>query len=333
MFTDYRVKAIYSSVRKIDVNEIVKERIKKIVEIRTLDESNCKNLNIECILAYIFKYGKHFGLNYKYECHNFIPNFNELVPLDLLDLRKKILTFNIENLKKYRFFKQTDSIEELYIKQINGDIKIPEYAYIYSGSARLPIYHFANKIYNYIDMYSENVILKPHMILPAEMNKIVDASFVSDIIIGSFTEDELKTYLNDMLLKYIEEYIVLVENNFPTLKHKMRFYNLFKNGVKLILYFYKKEEAFMGSYSHRLWYCYNEENKKEVEIIFCNEIDVPKELNMRWLMNGGIRELFFNEPINKPQYKYQVLSNMLYKLLEDDLKDLTDNIEFLLLDN
>ena len=220
---------------------------------------------------------------------SFVHHFNELVPLDLLDLRKKILTFNIENLKEYRFFKQTDSIEELYIKQINGDIKIPEYAYIYSGSARLPIYHFANKIYNYIDMYSENVILKPHMILPAEMNKIVAASFVSDIIIGSFTEDELKTYLNDMLLKYIEEYIVLVENKFPTLKHKMRFYNLFKNGVKLILYFYKKEEAFMGSYSHRLWYCYNEENKKEVEIIFCNEIDVPKELNMRWLMNGGIR--------------------------------------------
>lgn len=328
IFFDYKIKTIHSSMSKIDINEIIKKKLKDIIEIRNLDESNCKNLNIEYILAYTFKYGKYYGLNYKYERPNFIPNFDEFIPLDLLDLRRKILVFNIKNLKQMGIIEQELSTEKLYIKQVSGDMTIPECNYIYSGMSRLPIYIFANKINDYISMYSENIISKSHILLPSKINKTVDASFVSDIIIDTFTEEELSNYLNDILLKYIDEYIILVENNFSTLKHKMQYYNLFKNGVSLILYFYKKEKVFLGSYSQDLWYCYNEEGKKEVNIILCNEEDVPKELNKRWLRHGGVSSLFFNEPLNKPQYQYQVLSNLLYELIDDDLKDIISNEDY-----
>lgn len=333
IFLDYKIETIHTSMGKIDINQIIKKKLKDIIEIRTLNESNCKNLNIEYILTHTFNYGKYYGLNYKYEHPNFIPNFNELIPLDLLDLRRKILMFNIKNLKRLGIIEQELSSDELYIKQITGNITIPECNYIYSGISRLPIYSFSNKINDYIAMYSENIISKSHILLPSKINKPVNASFVSDIIIGSFTQKELLDYLNDILSKYIEQYIILVENNFPTLKHKMRYYNLFKNGVSLILYFYKKEKAFLGSYSQDLWYCYNEEGKKEVNIIFCNEKDVPKELNKRWLRHGSARSLFFNEPINKPQYKYCVLSNLLYELVDDDLKEIIDNEDFNFFDN
>ena len=317
----------------IDINHIIKSKLKDITQSRSLDESYCKNLNTEYILAYTFKYGKYYGLNYKYERPNFIPNFNELTPLDLFELRRQILMFNIKYLIQMNIIEQELSTEELYIKQISGDITIPECNYIYSGMSKLPIYSFANIINDYIAIYSENVISKPHVILPSNVNKPINASYVTDIIIGSFTKDELKNYLSDVLSKYIDEYIILVENNFPTLKHKMRFYNLFKNGVSLTLFIYKKEKTFLGSYSENIWYCYNDDGLRDVNIIICDEKDIPKEPNKRWLRHGGISNLFFNEPINKPQYQYQVLSNLIYELLDDDLKDIIDNEDFNFFDN
>lgn len=330
---NYKIKTIHSSMVGIDINHIIKSKLKDITQSRSLDESYCKNLNTEYILAYTFKYGKYYGLNYKYERPNFIPNFNELTPLDLFELRRQILMFNIKNLKQMNIIEQELSTEELYIKQISGDITIPECNYIYSGMSKLPIYSFANIINDYIAIYSENVISKPHVILPSNVNKPINASYVTDIIIGSFTKDELKNYLSDVLSKYIDEYIILVENNFPTLKHKMRFYNLFKNGVSLTLFIYKKEKPFLGSYSENIWYCYNDDGLRDVNIIICDEKDIPKEPNKRWLQHGGISNLFFNEPINKPQYQYQVLSNLIYELLDDDLKDIIDNEDFNFFDN
>lgn len=333
IFDNYKIKTMYSSSVGIDINEIVKKKIKDIIESRDFDDSNCINLNTEYILVNTFKFGKYYGLNYKYERPNFIPNLKEFTPLDLLELRKKILTFNINNLKKVGIIDSKLSTEDLYIKQINGDLIIPECNYIYNDMSRLPIYSFANKINDYISMYSNNVILKPHIILPDKINKPVNASWVTDIIIDSFTKEELLDYLNDILLKYVDEYIILVENNFPTLKHKMKYYNLFKNGVSLILYFYKKDKSFLGSYSEDLWYCYNEDGKKEVKVILCSEKDKPKEIDKRWLRHGGISNLFFNEPINKPRYQYLVLSNLLYELLEDDLKDIVEDSDFNFFDN
>ena len=121
----------------------------------------------------------------------------------------------------------------------------------------------------------------------------------------------------------------MVENNFPTFRDKMPYYNLFKNGVLLELYLYKVEKPFMGSYSRRLAYCNNDSDKKEVQVYFCQEKDVPKEPSKRWYSysSGEVRSLFFDNYINNSSIRHMVLSNMIYNLLESDLKELLENEE------
>ena len=84
--------------------------------------------------------------------------------------------------------------------------------------------------------YSENVILSSHLLLPTNIQENNKSSWVNDIMIESFSKDELYNYLFDIFDKCIDEYLVLVEENFPTLKNNLKYYNLFKNGVNIKMY-------------------------------------------------------------------------------------------------
>ena len=120
-----------------------------------------------------------------------------------------------------------------------------------------------------------------------------------------------------------------IEENFPTLKNNLKYYNLFKNGVNIKMYLYKKNSDFLGNYSTKLWYCYSENGKKEIEITLCDEKDVPKEINKKWITNiSGVPDIyFFNNCNSNENNKYLVLSNFIYNLIISDLKDFLENEE------
>lgn len=317
------ITTVSTTMIEININNIVKKKLEKIIKERELDENNCKSLNIEGIIVSLFKYGKSLKLDYKYEKKNFIPDLNEFIPLQLIELRKKILLFNIKILQQSGGISKEIDALELCQKQINGEINIPQCNYIYSGMSQLPIYNIANRITNYISMYSEDSIKYPYLLLPKKIEENKKASWVTDIMIESFSNDELHNYIQDILIKCIDEYILLVENNFPTLKNNMNYYNLFKNGVSLIFYIYKVEKVFLGHYSSKLWYCYSDNGQKEIQVILCDEKDVPKEIEKKWISNisGGIDSYFFNGYSLNDKNKYCILSNLLYQLINSDLKD------------
>lgn len=317
------INRIYTSMVAIDINHIIKERLKSIIKHRELNETNCKNLNIEKIIMNLFIYGKSLKLPYKYEIKNFIPIINEFFPLNLIETRRKILIFNIDMLKQMSIIANDENVEMLYQKQINGDIIIPQCNYIYSGISLLPIYNIANLITNYIINYSKEEISQPHLLLPSKINENRNSGWVDDIMIESFSNEELYNYLYDIYDKCIDEYLTIVENNFPTLKENLKFYNLFKKGVNIKMYLYKKASPFLGSYSMKLWYCYSKNEKKEIEIKICNEEEVPKEINEKWITNisCGTDIYFFNNYSSNQNEKYFVLSNYIYNLINSDLED------------
>lgn len=109
----------------------------------------------------------------------------------------------------------------------------------------------------------------------------------------------------------------------------MPYYNLFKNGILIELYLYKREKEFLGNYSRRLNYCYNDNNKKEIKVYLCKQEDVPKEPLRRWYSysSGEVGSLFYDNYINNPSIRHMVLSNMIYELLESDIKRLFENEE------
>lgn len=335
LFMKLNMHSINTSMGEIDINNIIKKRLKNIIDNRQLNEQNCKNLNIENIIISTFKYGKLLNLDYKYEKKNFIPNLNEFIPLNLKELRKKLLLFNINILQKSGKISKEENPSELYRKQVDEGLYIPECNYIYNGMSKLPIYSLANRITSYILTYSEDTITSLHLLLPKVIRDRKNSRWITDIIIESFSKDELHNYLQDLLTKYIDEYILLVEYNFPTLKNKMEYYNLFKNGVLLILYIYKIENSNYGNYQSVLWYCYNENGKKEIKVEFCEQKSVPKDINKRMMLKstGDIDKCFFNDMPSNSDYKYFVLSNLIYKLIMSDLKEIfSDDEKFILND-
>lgn len=323
------ITTIHSSMVAININNIIKDRLKSIIEYRRLNENGCKNLNIEKIIISLFIYGKTLNLNYKFERKNFIPNLNEFFPLNLVEIRKRLLIFNINLLKQIDIIPKDENEEELYQKQIIGGISIPQCNYIYNGTSQLPIYNIANLITNYILYYSENIIFSPYLLLPSKIEENRKSSWVNDIMIESFSKDELHNYLYDIFDKCIDEYLVLVEENFPTLKDNLKYYNLFKYGVNIKMYLYKTTSTFLGNYSTKLWYCYSENRKKEIEITICDEKDVPKEINEKWIINisGGTDIYFFNNYNSRGNNKYSVLSNFIYDLINSDLKEFLSDEE------
>ena len=70
-----------------------------------------------------------------------------------------------------------------------------------------------------------------------------------------------------------------------------------------------------------------ESGKKVIEITFCDEKDVPKEINEKWITNisGGTDIYFFNNYHSNENNKYLVLSNFIYNLIDSDLKDFLSN--------
>ena len=112
----------------------------------------------------------------------------------------------------------------------------------------------------------------------------------------------------------------------------MPYYNLFKNGVFLELYLYKREKSLLGEYSKRLSYCYNNDNKREIEVILCKQEDLPKEPSRRWYSytSGEVGNLFYDNYINNASIRHMVLSNMIYNLLESDIKSLFKSEENIL---
>ena len=323
------INGFISNMSKINIPQIIKDKLKEIIEKKHLNEDDCKYLNIEYILNMIFLYGKVYGLDYKYEKPNFIPKFNEFLPLNLIELNKKIIIFNIEQLKRIGVIDKRLDNEKLYQQLITGKIDIPECDYNIAREGRVPIYSLVNRITTFISNFSINIIDKPHLIVPENVSNPQNSSWISDIIIETFTKPELQKYLEDLLSKYIDEYICIVESNFPTLKNKMVYYNLFKNGVLLELYLYKKEKEFLGNYSRMLNYCYNDTGKKEIKVYLCRQEDVPKEPLKRWYSysSGEVASLFYDNYINNSSTRHMVLSNMIYELLESDIKRLFENEE------
>ena len=320
-----------STMSKINITDTVKKRVREIIKDRYLCEKKCKYLNIEYILNMLFLFGKIYGFKYEYERINFISNFNKLLPLNLPKLAKEIILFNIKVLKNIDELDKNIDDEEYYQDLVSGNINIPECNFTISGKGKVPIYAFVNRINEFIDTFNTTTIDESHILIPNKLNKTHKSKWILDIIIETYTADELRKYLEDLLLKCVEEYILIVEENFPTLMKKMPYYNLFKNGVSIELYLYKKKQPFYGSYSKKIFWCYND--KREIKVYICDEKNVPKESKNRWLyvITGNATDLFYND-LGPEIYRNMVLSNMIYELLEDDIKNVFDNNENLFLE-
>lgn len=201
--TNYRS----SSRGKITSEKIFIDRLSKIVKNRQLIENDCKNILKEEILDFIMKNPLMFGYS-KDICRNFFPNYNELIPIDLTQLKDKELQYMAKIL--YESNENQITKEEYIEKVIKHEIELPE---VKISSSNMYLSSMMQVIEYYCKEYV-NVIDELPWKIPKVINENHTSNWISDIVIEKFSLDELELYIKDVVTKSINEYIIFIEKSY-----------------------------------------------------------------------------------------------------------------------
>lgn len=201
--TNYRS----SSRGKITSEKIFIDRLSKIVKNRQLIENDCKNILKEEILDFIMKNPLMFGYS-KDICRNFFPNYNELIPIDLTQLKDKELQYMAKIL--YESNENQITKEEYIEKVIKHEIELPE---VKISSSNMYLSSMMQVIEYYCKEYG-NVIDELPWKIPKVINENHTSNWISDIVIEKFSLDELELYIKDVVTKSINEYIIFIEKSY-----------------------------------------------------------------------------------------------------------------------
>lgn len=318
--TNYRS----SSRGKITSEKIFIDRLSRIVKNRQLVENDCKNILKEEILDFIMKNPLMFGYS-KDICRNFFPNYNELIPIDLTQLKNKALQYMAKIL--YESNENQITKEEYIEKVIKHEIELPE---VKISSSNMYLSSMIQVIEYYCKEYG-NVIDELPWKIPKVINENHTSNWISDIVIEKFSLDELELYIKDVVTKSINEYIIFIENNFHEIKDMFKLYSYMKNGIIIDFLLLKDQDGKFGKYSSHIQY---RDNSKENKLIINYEYREEK-WNNQFLnesdefirqIAGGLSEYFFHsfEASNSGNNKYFVIKNIIYNYLESDFKKIEE---------
>lgn len=318
--TNYRS----SSRGKITSKKIFIDRLSKIVKNRQLGENDCKNILKEEILDFIMKNPLMFGYS-KDICKNFFPNYNELLPVDLILLKNKALQYMAKILYEPN---ENQITKEKYIeKVIKQEIKLPE---VKISCSNMYLSCMLQVIEYYCKKYGNSIDELPWKI-PKVINENYTSNWISDIVIEKFSLDELERYIKDVVRKSVNEYIIFIENNFQGIKDMFKIYSYMKNGIIIDFLLLKDQDGKFGKYSSHIQY---RDNSKENKLIINYEYREEKWNNQFlndsdefiWKTAGGLDKYFFHslEASNSGQNKYFVIKNLIYNYLEGDFNKIEE---------
>lgn len=255
----------------------------------------------------------------------FFPNYNELLPVDLILLKNKALQYMAKILYEPN---ENQITKEKYIeKVIKQEIKLPE---VKISCSNMYLSCMLQVIEYYCKKYGNSIDELPWKI-PKVINENYTSNWISDIVIEKFSLDELERYIKDVVRKSVNEYIIFIENNFQGIKDMFKIYSYMKNGIIIDFLLLKDQDGKFGKYSSHIQY---RDNSKENKLIINYEYREEKWNNQFlndsdefiWKTAGGLDKYFFHslEASNSGQNKYFVIKNLIYNYLEGDFKKIEE---------
>lgn len=303
-------------IGKLDINKIIIQRIKKMVEESKLYEKSCKNIlkeriiNLTFILSELLKRNKKEYINYV------IPKYEKILPINLDTLKSEILKL-IEGKENF----ELHSLSNSNYKNNTHALNFLNYINLYRNE-------FGNTIdtipWKYPNKYIEDL----------------KSTTINSKIIEAFGIERLKDYIKDIYIKYINEYRKIVENNFFSIRENIHFYDEIKNGIYAKIFIIKRKKEFWGSRYGCVLSAYNNKTYKKDDIDVTYEEDKDEnEIFMKTSdnNNGFIfsknfdLDKFFIIGYENCQIKdgelgkgneYCIIKNLVYSQLVDDLKDI-----------
>jgi len=365
----FRSKSFKSENPRDSAIKEIKEQFFKIVKNGILNEEKNTSLAIEKIIAILYYYGDKIGFTLRNHKSHFPrkPIFlslnKRLFPIDLQDILKKAKAFLFrtfyEEQEKRKYFsakytkdarirefddklldkekitrKAEDAVEkniDIPRLSIHGDF--PPYEVLIEAIRTVQKKQNNIEVY-YLPTPSLDSKEKEEERLEYNLNPLV-GSFTDNIVLSLYSKKQLKRYIEEFFEKFIEEYRIIVKNNFSAFSKKFKLYSIQpihfrieteQKGDYINLNFgYKKSlkkddifEVEIESKSSRL-FCDNSEFKNilgylSIGCIFPPYSGVPVPLDKRYNTRNANEEC--------------ILRAWVYKYIKEELKEIIDSRAF-----
>ena len=316
-----------------DQNRIVKknifEQLKKILEKGGLTAYNSDVLLMEEVAVILYYYYKRLYFENKIE-EFYMPRFKEIYPIDLKDLQHRINRFRLTEFYKYKNLDRT-VMEETIEKALQENVDIPKIT-SYGDVAPFEELFKATEIllekgYDQID---EHYLPLPDVSINIakefyEQNRKDNWDYVRT---AQFSGPQAKIYISEFC-KYLELcYKDFVEYCFPTYKDEFPFYTTIPHEY----FFYMKDSDILkwGTFGYRP----SRTGKFEIHFKDSSESDEAfKSIGLKSLRGFTLDFILrirndYRYPVKTVDAlntakvdEYCVIRNWVYKLLEDDMRD------------
>ena len=309
----------FTIIGALNIKQRILQSIQNMIEQSRLYEESCKNIleerivNSTFILSGLLKRSKKEYVNYV------IPKYEKILPINLTKLRNEIL----------ELVEEKDILEFHSLSDTN-----------YKNSTNV-----ANFL-NYINLYKKefgNIIDNIPWKYPKQYIHKIESTTINSKIIEAFGIEEIKEYVKDIYLKYINEYRKMVENNFYSIRKNIHFYDKIMDGIYAKIFIIKRKEAvWVNRYGCVLSVCHNITYKRDdIDVIYEedrteNEIFMETVKSRKYIFskNFSLDNFFIigheNYPIKDNELgngnKYCIIKNLVYSQLIEDFRNIKENI-------
>lgn len=329
------VKTLYGSYEYLLIKDqtttikknILKE-LKKIMEKGGLTAYNSNILLMEEIAVIVYYYYKELGYDFNIKDF-YLPRFETIYPLDLVDLKQRINRWKFVQYYRYKAT-SSNNLYELVEIAINENHEVPQY----NTTGDTAPFKELGKIVDILLEKGINKISTHYLPLP---NKSIEETKIfyqensvdhrDRMRIFQYSQEQAKIYFIDFFTNFEICYKEFVEDCFPTFKNEFPFYNSIPNEY----FFYTKD----GDINNWGMFGYRPSITGKFEMHF--EVAEPswelgkkeKLSSLRTFSLDRILKVndFARYPVKTVDKintsdvdEYCVLRNWIYMFLEDDLK-------------
>jgi Holliday junction resolvase len=332
-------------IKKEVLEAEVIDQLKQIVDNGLLNESNNYYLALEKVLGIIVRRQSNLhGIKRSDKLSQYLP-----IPIDKVE-------YGMRYEKALSYF-ENKLIEERKEKEIIKSIwsgSTVSYSYSFSSEDREFIHQQAHETalnkkelksnVRYIDLEEVEDVLNEALSTIKQRKNIIDETILPDqdaILIGKtgllcdfYKRETLISYLHRIYTLFLQEYKILIETSFPTLKN---FFSLYS---EMPLHYFVVVGPQEGDFSIKIFKCKNSGSNKD-EVTLCQNEDVSFDINkfsfaykqknykLLSILNQGITsilspwEKFMN--IDVPR-EFTILRSMVYRKIKGELPKVLEKL-------
>jgi len=343
LYFDRGVISVYSSNNKLlvanQINVIKKdiyEELQKILEKGKLSFYNSDILLLEKVSSILYVYYEKLSYNYEIEDY-YLPRFNSIYPIDLKDLKDRLYKFIVTEYFKRKRIDRTQ-LKKVVEDALLNKIEIPKLNII----GDFPPFEELYRIVNILLDKGYHILKEHHLPCPdltisetkefEKLRREKKGKFsIHKIRNFQYSEEQAKLYIDKFFLYLENSYLDFVEHFFPTIKDSFKYYKAIPNEY---FFFIKKiDDLKWGGFGYKTsvkgdYKTIFIDREKESEAFKKDKLKFIKAFSLDFIM--VINDYSINrypvqtlDRFNTEEVdKLCVIRNWIYKMLEDDIKDI-----------